>query len=169
MTHSCDISDLLTELPPKPFPLSSPTSLRRQKTWWHRHERQAKRGRNGAENWREIKWIDKDGWKNRKVDRLQLRRDGWGAVWGEEWCYWYAQTGEEGALCFPPQSAIWRHSLQRLQREEGFISFLTNMNNKIRGMRWTGVEEPQKDQGKKNLVQPEVRSSRTHTSICHCD
>lgn len=35
--------------------------LWRQKAWWHRDERQAKRGRNGAENWKEIKWIDKDG------------------------------------------------------------------------------------------------------------
>lgn len=35
--------------------------LWRQKTWWHQDERQAKRGRNGTENWREIKWIDKDG------------------------------------------------------------------------------------------------------------
>lgn len=40
---------------------------RRQKTWWHQDERQAKKRRNGGENCREIKRIDKVGASQKKM------------------------------------------------------------------------------------------------------
>lgn len=48
---------------------SSSPSPRRQKTWWHQDERQPKKRRNGAENWREIKWIDKVGASEKKMGK----------------------------------------------------------------------------------------------------
>ena len=100
--YTCVISDLLTDL--ETFRLLSPPATENLVT--PQDERQARKRRNGAENWREIKWIDKVRgiWEKKKwgkwidCDRREREKEEswrWG---GEEWCYWY--TAERGDAIF---------------------------------------------------------------------
>lgn len=95
--HQVHAGNLLTER------LSSASFPWRQKTWWHQDERQARKRRNGAENWRKIKWKDKVGASEEKktggwidCDRRERGRGGW-----EEWCSWYSGAAERRTPLFP--------------------------------------------------------------------
>lgn len=126
----------------------------RQRTWWHRHERQTERGGgNGAENRWEIKWIDKVGPLERKKQKknkkktgkwidCDRRERGWWRVWGcgekSDAIDTLKQQRRERkvALHFfsTTQSAIgrhilkWQHSHHIKTRRLYFIS--TGMNKK---------------------------------------
>lgn len=113
---------------------------RRQKTQWHQDERQAKKRRNGAENWWEIKWIDKVWASEKKMGkwidcsrRERKKKGGEGGRLRRVMLLIHRSCRKTSGRCTPflPQSATGRHTLQWQPCDHGkhkntaFISSLT--------------------------------------------
>lgn len=172
---------------------------RRQKTWWHQDERQAKKRRNGGENCREIKRIDKVGASQKKmgeeidcdrrereggrksdaIDTLKLQREDRKMLFAPSKCY---------RKTYITMTALWPH--QPHKKHTGLFhlpQIVINKNQDKDKHTHTHSQKGEIDEKeqwrvkkecrKRNITlwggllawQREVESNGSHTSICQCD